>query len=408
MPLPLHTVKDWAPFRLDALGLVTLLGAEEISTAIGALEHSLFTECLPLFGTYMVAGNKFTRPIPGFALYNITDGVYIPIVNGWFARWLVANLKGQITTLDWEPRLDKRSIVAKEILAVMIGFITNGALITMAALQEDYYGLVNAIAMSVSVLVRLRMVHENRNHLNEFVDRYLNLITKSGRSADEEKKAEGWQTMVSIVITAPEDKKRGNDTPEKIILGYDSSSSKSFLKSDTDPEIVSVKVGAAIHTTIGAGNVIASLSGSTNSTARKPLREVTVVRSNKSVSHSLMYTVMRGVGWVFFVIHVICIGQSTLIDQILSVGLLVGSTLLTIYNFGNSHIVGNRLIIKTGISLETHKDAYLYLQPTKGEERILRRYLRLPCKPKRDGEIISQWNSDWWKDWDARFSETKN
>ncbi len=82
MPLPLHTVKDWAPFRLDALGLVTLLRAEEVNVAIGALQHSLFTECLPLFGTYMIAGNKFTRPIPGFALYNITDGVYVPIVNG--------------------------------------------------------------------------------------------------------------------------------------------------------------------------------------------------------------------------------------------------------------------------------------------------------------------------------------
>jgi len=88
----------------------------------------------------------------------------------------------------------------------------------------------------------------------------------------------------------------------------------------------------------------------------------------------------------------------------LSIGVLVGSTLLTIYNFGNDHIVGNRLVIKTGMGLETHKDAYLYLRPTSEEERILRHYLRLPCKPEKDGEVISQWNSDWWKEWDARFS----
>jgi len=205
MPL-LHTAKDWAPFRLDALGLVTLLGAEEVNAAIGALEHSLFTECLPLFGTYMIAGNKFTRPIPGFALYNITDGVYIPIVNGWFARWLVANLKDQITTLDWELRPENPSVVAREILGVLIGFIANGFLITIAALQGDYYGLANAIAMAVSVIVRLRMVHENRNHLNRLVDKYLERIGKTNRTEEEEKKAQSSQTLVNIVITAPEDR----------------------------------------------------------------------------------------------------------------------------------------------------------------------------------------------------------
>ena len=38
--LPLQSIKHWsdeAEFQLDALGLVTLLGAEEVSVAVGSL-----------------------------------------------------------------------------------------------------------------------------------------------------------------------------------------------------------------------------------------------------------------------------------------------------------------------------------------------------------------------------------
>jgi hypothetical protein len=89
----------------------------------------------------------------------------------------------------------------------------------------------------------------------------------------------------------------------------------------------------------------------------------------------------------------------------LSIALLVISTLLTIYHVGNDNVVGKRLSIKKGMGLETHKDAYLYLRPTKQEIHILEHYLRLPCRPENNGDIISQWNSDWWEGWDARFSK---
>jgi hypothetical protein len=127
--------------------------------------------------------------------------------------------------------------------------------------------------------------------------------------------------------------------------------------------------------------------------------------NKKRVSHTWIYTFARGVGWTTFAVHVISIGQSSLLNQMLSVALLICSTLLTIYNVGNDEIVGNRLIIKRTGALATHKDAYLYLQPTDEEERVLRHYLRLPYKPEKDGKMISKWNSDWWREWDARFSE---
>jgi hypothetical protein len=134
-------MKDWSPFRLDALGLVTLLGAEEVYNAVGALEHSRYTEYLPLFGTYLIAENRFTRPVPGFALYNISDGVHISIVNGWFSRWLMANLSDKITILDWEVSPRKRRFNDKQLLSGGIGILENGALTGIAALQADFYGL---------------------------------------------------------------------------------------------------------------------------------------------------------------------------------------------------------------------------------------------------------------------------
>ena len=113
----------------------------------------------------------------------------------------IANLTEKITVLKWDVEPTKRSAVAKEIFAAVIGFIANGSLITIAASQGDFYGLANAIAMAVSVMVRLTMVHENRKHLNQIVDGCSRGIT--GNSFLEPNQDKNW---VKIVVTAPEDK----------------------------------------------------------------------------------------------------------------------------------------------------------------------------------------------------------
>lgn len=41
---PLRKLHHWRPFRIDALGLVTLLGAEEVDLGIGTLQKRRFTE----------------------------------------------------------------------------------------------------------------------------------------------------------------------------------------------------------------------------------------------------------------------------------------------------------------------------------------------------------------------------
>jgi hypothetical protein len=113
---------------------------------------------------------------------------------------MIANSTEKITVLKWDVEPTKRSAVAKEIFAAVIGFIANGSLITIAAPQGDFYGLANAIAMAVSVMVRLTMVHENRKHLNQIVDGYSRGIT--GNSFLEPNRDKNW---VKIVVTAPED-----------------------------------------------------------------------------------------------------------------------------------------------------------------------------------------------------------
>jgi hypothetical protein len=458
MDVPLYTFKTWSPFHLDALGLVTLLGAEEVSTAIGALSHSRYTEYLPLFGTNLIAENRFTHPIPGFALYNISDGIYIPIVNGWFSRWMIANLTEKITVLKWDVEPTKRSAVAKEIFAAVIGFIANGSLITIAALQGDFYGLANTIAMAVSVMVRLTMVHENRKHLNQIVDGYSRGIT--GNSFLEPNQDKNW---VKIVVTAPEDKvvafliQRGlvnciiNDLDvvvkekglaEERVLHISAERPQNCTSSGVDAERApksyssprllapsDLAIRAPLEASVGctspplerisvplekASDPLAPISKTespaepTAQVQTRTGRNILINLNNKKSYHTWIYTSARGVGWMTFAIHVICIGQSSLLTQVLSVALLVCSTVLTIYNVGNDNPeVGDRLSVNKIATLNTHKDAYLYLHPTDEEERVLRRYLRLPYRPEC-ASAMGEYNDDWWKKWDAKANKKRN
>lgn len=73
--LPLAHLSKWAPFQFDALGLVTIFGAKEMSTSIGNLAYSWATDWVPVLGSYAVTNDEIAAPEPGFVLYNITDGI---------------------------------------------------------------------------------------------------------------------------------------------------------------------------------------------------------------------------------------------------------------------------------------------------------------------------------------------
>lgn len=73
------------------MGLVTILGGDEMKMAVGRLVQSRFTEWLPLLGAYTVANNQITETWQGLVLYNITDAVMPTDVSAWFARWVLSH-----------------------------------------------------------------------------------------------------------------------------------------------------------------------------------------------------------------------------------------------------------------------------------------------------------------------------
>ncbi len=87
-PELLDYLMSWEPFHISALAIITLLGAEEVDRAVGRFANAGITAALPLLGAFRLAGNNFVQPIPGFVLYNVSDGITTTDLTGWFCRWL--------------------------------------------------------------------------------------------------------------------------------------------------------------------------------------------------------------------------------------------------------------------------------------------------------------------------------
>jgi hypothetical protein len=88
--LPLAHNKDWKPFQIDALGLVTLLGADEVNQSVGSLQHRRFTEYLPQLAAFVIAGDRFVADAPGFTLNNLSDGITSTELEGRFSKRLMS------------------------------------------------------------------------------------------------------------------------------------------------------------------------------------------------------------------------------------------------------------------------------------------------------------------------------
>ncbi|KAK5726247.1 hypothetical protein LTR17_012867 [Elasticomyces elasticus] len=158
----LHTLKNWAPFHIDALGIVTLLGADEMDLAVGRLSRNRYTENLPLLGSYIVANNAIRKPKLGFTIYNITDGIMATDVTPWFARWLLCAKLSYchstlvISTASKPGKVSRPAQLAPLAIAVVI----TGSLLLLAAVTNDWWGFANGISMLVSVVVRRLIVAE--------------------------------------------------------------------------------------------------------------------------------------------------------------------------------------------------------------------------------------------------------
>ncbi|KAK5051420.1 hypothetical protein LTR84_003072 [Exophiala bonariae] len=326
--LPLHRAFPWQPFRLDALGLVTLLGAEEVSRAIGGLQHSTITEYLPLMGAYLIAANRFTDPLPGYKAYNITDGIIPPALNGAFTRWLDNHIysssrrDSSITTITWTlaPEQDLATSWRRRCPPLMISILLNSILLVICILLADWYGIANTVGMILSVVVRWFLLRQNRLKLKEYAEK-----------AREKFNAQN---------PNPE------DLQEKILLVEPPSSTKLIVN-------------------------------------KFPKALLFCFIFPLASSHQQSYRFARLVGWLAFSIHVICIGQSSLIAQLMSVGLLIAGTVGAIFRMGCDESEFGGLLKATSTSSppeQQRRDCFAELDPTPDEERALEAWFLLPLR----------------------------
>lgn len=169
--LPLETLQQWAPFRIDALGLVTLLGTDRVDLVLGQLVHSYLIEWLPLLGAYTVASNRVTEPLPGFTLYNITDGITANDLAGWFSRWLLcqdftfcASVVHVAPVLQGRRRRLLRTLWSRALVVLTL------VPVVLSVLLADWWGLANGVSMLASVVVRQIVVGQSRRAIDLAVD----------------------------------------------------------------------------------------------------------------------------------------------------------------------------------------------------------------------------------------------
>ncbi|KAJ6036368.1 hypothetical protein N7540_000647 [Penicillium herquei] len=298
---PWHqTLKAWANgtgLRIDALGLVTLLGAEEMDRSIGRLMPSVYFDYLPLLGAFIVSGDRFTERKLGYALYNISAGIVTTELSGWFSRWLRAQefhkIRSKVTweLVDRPPRKKAFSV-----RLFLISVPLHGILLALSILAADWWGFANVIAMIISVFVRCVQVAENQAGIDENI-----------RLAEEEanEKLAKYEQAKKIAEMRQSDPNGGDvKIPNR--------------PKDLDTVKVIVVTDESKVLTIHAPSFLV-----------KP-----AFTANPCIPNPSFYLTCRILGWIAFAVHVISIGMAALYTQICTVVLIISATVLTAYKVG--------------------------------------------------------------------------
>jgi hypothetical protein len=196
--------RTWAPFRIDALGIVTLLGTESLRQVLGRLVHNGVAEYLPLMAAQVIADNTFAEPVPGFVLYNITDKIKATDLSAWFTRWLLCqDLTYCSSTLFISVNNSKTALPDRHILDFAVSLPLNVFPITFASLIGDWFGFVCAIGTALTAAARASRLHLLRQALDDQVIRGVQ------KSSDQ----------VKVFVTLPNGKSVSILTSRGIVLG---------------------------------------------------------------------------------------------------------------------------------------------------------------------------------------------
>lgn len=316
----LYALREWSPFKIDALGIVTLLGAEELNLAVGRLVRNRLTENFPVLAAYIVANNTLSKPLSGFVIYNITDGIVATDMTPWFARWLTcAKVSYSSTSLVISVSNNpKATPLYADIFPGLLGGTVLVGFMALAVITGDWWGFVNCVAMAVSVIVRRLVV----NQLCQGIDNQVGNINTDPSS------------VVKCFCTLPDG------------------------------------------------------SGVTLILEREIL--VQCLLSEPRPPSPGLYEVSRVIGWVAFGCHVLALGMACLLNQILSVLLLLVTTVLVVRRIGDSETrIASRLQLRRlDSTVPGHRSTtYAKLALTSKEEASMLAWNLFPHRS----------NESWWK-----------
>lgn len=310
-------LSSWAKgtgLRVDALGLVTILGTEEINNSVGRLVPSPYFDLLPLLGAFVIAGNRFTEKKLGFALYSISSGFMTTELSGWFSRWLAAQEFHRIRSkVTWTVESRPMRWSSFWIGFVLVGLPCNGMLTALTVLSEDWWGFANAMAMMTSVLVRYVLVSQNRAG----IDRDIKLAKADAQEYKDKKFPRQWANF---------EKKKAEY--EKALLKVKASGSPG----ETQPP---VKKPIPPQDPFQNAKAITVLDNANVITIQAPEYLLApVFAKNPQVPNPHLYAFFRWLGWIAFTVHIVSIGMAALHTQIYTVVLLVVATVLNVSKVG--------------------------------------------------------------------------
>ncbi|KAK5029536.1 hypothetical protein LTS07_005998 [Exophiala sideris] len=374
MPI-LGYLKGFAPFKLDALGLVTLLGADEVDRHVGKLVRSRWLEFLPLLGAFVVASDKFTEKQPGFQLYNFSANIQTPDMAGWFTRWLVKqNFKTSGACVEWDVKSKPHSFLLDMWIALLIGVVVQAGLIVITVLMGDWWGLANAMSMVISTIARVYLVGRN----TAWLDR---AVVENTKKAIEKVDPKAFTASSSV--------------SDKLVLGE-----KRLADLDQAKVVVVLPDARAAALFIPKCLVLDCFvynpkpPKSTDETKRVrtlPVREKKEDTEEQSTPIELVYyTIVRWIAWIAFGAHVVTIGMSDLVSQLITVVIIVVPTFLIVSGFGcKDNHVGTRLRARIfNIPPEGEQvrraDVYAFLKLTSGEEGSLEKWNLAPHRPNTE------------------------
>ncbi|KAJ6102899.1 hypothetical protein N7486_005326 [Penicillium sp. IBT 16267x] len=295
------SLQAWANgtgLHIDALGLVTLIGADEMDRSIGRLMPSVYFDYLPLLGAFIVAGDQFRDRKLGYTLYNISAGIVTTELSGWFTRWLRAQefhkIRSKVTweVVDRPPQRMKFSIGL-----FLISLPLHGMLLALTVLAADWWGFTNVLAMIISVVVRCAQVAENQAGISENI-----------RRAEEEAK-----NNLAKYKSAMELVERRRMEP-----GCGDIKVPSRPKDFDIVKLIVVTEESKVLTLLAPAFLV------------KPAFTAT-----PHIPDPKFYMICRMVGWIAFAVHAISIGMAALYTQICSCAVILSATVLTAYKVGS-------------------------------------------------------------------------